>query len=329
MTKKTLLALFLMITVFIVIINCTDDKTVNTETTAKDDSLQESIARGDYLVNNVAGCLDCHSHRDFKYFAGPKIPGTEGMGGQVFDNKLMIGIPGILYSKNITPDTATGIGNWTDEELFRAITMGINKKGDTLFPLMPYPAYNHLPKQDILDIIAYVRTLKPINNPVPARKLFIPISTAYPPNLQPNTDKNVRPAETDKVKYGEYLVMIAECHVCHTPMNERGQQGEPFTGGLTFTTPAFKVTSANITPDSLTGIGAWTEQMFLEKFKTYRKEEGYKYDPGRQNTIMPWTFFANMTDDDLKAIYAYLRTLKPVKNKIEKWAVQDTTKKTM
>ncbi|HVE60793.1 MAG TPA: cytochrome c [Chitinophagaceae bacterium] len=329
MTKKTLLALFLMITVFIVIINCTDDKTANTETTAKDDSLQESIARGDYLVNNVAACVDCHSKRDFKYFAGPVVPGSEGMGGEPLDNKLMHGIPGVLYPKNITPDTSTGIGSWTDEELIRAITLGINKKGDTLFPLMPYAHYNMLPKQDILDIIAYLRTIKPINNTVPGRKLFIPISMAYPPNLKTELDKNIRPAEADRVKYGEYLVTMADCRTCHTPMNERGEQGEAFIGGMTFNTPAFTVTSANITPDSLTGIGAWTEQMFVEKFKTYRKDEGYKYDPGRQNTMMPWTLFAKMKDDDLKAIYAYLRTLKPVKNKIEKWAVQDTTKKTM
>ncbi|MDQ3681756.1 MAG: cytochrome c [Bacteroidota bacterium] len=319
MAKNTLLVLLLIIISGIVLVNCTNDKTGNTNDTDQNDSLQQSIAHGAYLVNNVAACLDCHSKRDFKYFAGPVEPGSEGMGGEPLDNKLMHGIPGVLYPKNITPDTATGIGNWTDEELIRAITMGINKKGDTLFPLMPYPHYNMLPKQDILDIIAYLRTIKPINNAVPERKLFIPISMAYPPNLKTEIDKNIRPAETDRVKYGEYLVTIADCRTCHTPMNERGQQGEAFTGGMTFNTPSFTVTSANITPDSLTGIGAWTEKMFLEKFKTYRNAEGYQYDPGKQNTIMPWTLFAKMNDDDLKAIYAYLRTLKPANNKIEKW----------
>jgi mono/diheme cytochrome c family protein len=230
----------------------------------------------------------------------------------------------VLYAKNITPDTVTGIGGWTDEELFRAITRGINKKGDTLFPLMPYPHYSKLPKQDILDIIAYVRTIKSINNAVPERKLFIPISLAYPPNLQPLADQIVRPAESDRIKYGEYLVIMADCQTCHTPRNERGQPGEPFTGGMTFTIPSFTVTSANITPDSLTGIGAWTEQMFLEKFKTYRTKEGYQYDPGKQNTIMPWTYYANMKDDDLKATYAYLRSLKPVNKKIEKWPTKQS-----
>jgi mono/diheme cytochrome c family protein len=319
MTKNTLLALLLMMMTGIILVNCTNDKITTTGNTKDDDSLQQSIGRGNYLANNVAACFDCHSNRDFKYFAGPVIPGTEGMGGTLLDNKLTPIIPGELYPKNITPDSATGIGSWTDEELFRAITMGIRKNGDTLFPLMPYPHYNKLPKQDIQDIIAYLRTIKAINNTVPERKLFIPISMAYPPNLQSTLDKNVRPAETDRVKYGEYLVTMADCITCHTPMNEKGEQGQAFTGGVTFTTPEFTVTTANITPDSVNGIGAWTEQMFVEKFKTYRDPKGYQYDPGKQNSMMPWSLFAKMNDNDLKAIYAYLRTVKPSNNKIEKW----------
>ncbi len=327
MTKNMLSALLLMIMTGIVLVNCTNDKTGNTNDTSYNDSLQESIAHGAYLANNVAACFDCHSSRDFKYFAGPIKPGTEGMGGELLDNKLTAIIPGALYPKNITPDSATGIGSWTDEEIFRALTLGIRKNGDTLFPLMPYPHYNKLPKQDILDIIAYLRTIKPIHNPVPERKLFIPISMAYPPNLQTDLNNNTHPAETDRVKYGEYLVTMADCVTCHTPMNEKDQQGEAFTGGVTFTTPAFTVTTPNITPDSLTGIGAWTEQMFVEKFKTYRDPKGYQYDPGKQNSIMPWTLFAKMNDEDLKAIYAYLRTLKPVSNKIEKWSMQNNAAK--
>ncbi len=69
----------------------------------------------------MAACFDCHSNRDFKHFAGPVVPGTEGIGGALIDNKLTPMIPGALFPKNITPDSATGIGSWTDEELFRAI----------------------------------------------------------------------------------------------------------------------------------------------------------------------------------------------------------------
>ncbi len=101
-------------------------------------------------------------------------------------------------------------------------------------------------------------------------------------------------------------------------MNEKGQQGELFTGGLTFTTPAFTVILANLTPDSLTGIGAGSEQIFVDKFKTFRQQENYQYNAGTKNSMMLWTFYGKMQNDDLKAIFAHLRTLKPVKNKIEK-----------
>lgn len=301
---------------------CTDNKQSGKDDAAYNDSLQQSIARGDYLVNAVAACFDCHSDRDFSEFAGPVVEGTEGRGGFKMDHKLVSAIPGVLYAKNITPDTATGIGGWTDDEVFRALTLGISKNGDTLFPLMPYPHFNKLPKQDILDIIAYIRTIKPVNNPVPPRELFIPISMAYPPNLATSPDANKRPDESDKITYGEYLVSIADCGGCHTPMNEKGQPGAALSGGLTFNFPGFTVNSANLTPDSVTGIGAWTEKMFLAKFNTYRTREGYAYDAGKKNSAMPWTIFAKMKDSDLTAIYAYLHSLQPVKNKIEKWPGQ-------
>jgi len=299
---------------------CNNNKTEPTAT-SNEDSVKKVLERGEYLVTKVAACLDCHSKRDYSKFAGPVVPGTEGMGGEVFDHALLDAIPGTLYAKNITPDPETGIGTWTDDELLRAITQGINKKGDTLFPLMPYANFNHMAKSDLLSIIAYVRTLKPIKNKIPERQLMIPISMAYPaPALQPSVDANVAPPESDKVKYGEYLTNFADCGTCHTPF-VKGQPdfGHAFAGGNTFTLTGFKVNTANITPDSATGIGAWNEERFLNKFIVCREERGYNYDAGKQNTIMPVTVYAGMKDDDLKAIYAYLRSIKPVSNKVEKY----------
>ncbi len=175
----------------------------------KEDSVKTVIARGEYLATNVAGCIDCHSKRDFTKYSGPVVPGSLGGGGMVFDEKF--GLPGVLYGKNITSDTATGIGNWTDDEILRAMTQGISKNGDTLFPLMPYPNFNRMAKEDLMSIIAYVRTLKPINNKVPERKLMLPIAMVYPDKyLQPTIDNNKRPPETDKIAYGEYLVNMAD-----------------------------------------------------------------------------------------------------------------------
>jgi mono/diheme cytochrome c family protein len=302
--------------------SCNDNKKEEPKAAeANKDSIDNVLKRGEYLVTSVAACLDCHSKRDFAKYAGPVVPGTEGMGGEVFDHKLFDAVPGTVYARNITPDTETGIGTWTDEEVLRAITQGINKNGDTLFPLMPYANFNHMAKQDLLSIIAYIRTLKPIKNKVPARQLMIPISMAYPAAaLQPSVDNNVRPPESDRVKYGEYMVNFADCGTCHTPF-VKGQPdfSHAFAGGNTFNPGDFKVTSANITPDSATGIGAWNEERFLNKFTPYREEKGYNFNPGKQNTIMPLTVYAHMKDDDLRAIYAYLHTLKPVTNKVEKY----------
>lgn len=287
----------------------------------KEDSLQKVLARGEYLANNVATCIHCHSQRDFNKFSGPVVPGTEGGGGFAFDGKIADFIPGVIYGKNITPDPETGIGTWSDDEILKAITQGIRKNGDTLFPLMPYASFNRMAKDDLMSIIAYIRTLKPIKNKVPERQLMIPISMAYPgPALQASVDGNIRPPASETAKYGEYLTIAADCIGCHTPF-VKGQPdfSRSFAGGNLFTFPGFRVNSSNITPDSTTGLGTWTEERFLTKFTVCREEAGYNFNPGTQNTVMPITDFAGMTDGDLKAIYAYLKTVRPVTNAVEKY----------
>lgn len=296
--------------------NNADKKTTAGES---DDSLTKVVARGEYLAHYVANCMDCHSKRDFTKFSGPIVPGSEGGGGFAFTDK--IGLPGIVYARNITPDKETGIGNWTDAEILRAMTHGINKAGDTLFPLMPYPNLNRLAKDDLLSIIAYLRTLKPISNAIPKRELFIPIATAYPgPILQPTVDGNSRPAETDLVNYGKYMVTMADCGTCHSPLTPHGPDvTRMFSGGYVFDLGTFKVVSANITPDSATGIGTWTEKAFIDKFRNNSSDANVNRDPGKENSIMPWAMYGKMKTEDLKAIYAYLRTVPAMSNKIEKW----------
>ncbi|MCB0715357.1 MAG: cytochrome c [Chitinophagaceae bacterium] len=295
--------------------------TSSTESDSGNDSLQKVLERGKYLAYHVANCMDCHSKRDFTKYAAPMIPGTDGEGGMEFNNKMFNVIPGSVYAKNITPDPETGIGTWTDDEILRAMTQGISKNGDTLFPLMPYISFNRMAKSDLLSIIAFIKTLKPIKNKVPDRKLMVPMSMIYPANaLQPSIDSNRIPPETDKVNYGRYLVTIADCSTCHTPFDKGNPDfSRAMAGGNTFNLPDYAVTSANITPDSASGIGTWTEERFMNKFLPYRKEEAYNFKPGKENTIMPLTYYAGMKDEDLKAIYAFLRTLKPIHNQVEKY----------
>lgn len=318
---KKFIALAALCAVIIMATNfsaCNNNESTPKETSNKD-SIKKVLERGEYLALHVAACVDCHSKRDFTKFSGPVIPGTEGGGGFLFDEKL--GLPGKIYGKNITPDNETGIGTWTDDDILKAMTQGISKNGDTLFPLMPYIQFNHMAKEDLLSIIAYIRTWKPIRNKVPARQLMMPIAMAYPgPALQASIDGNVRPPESDKVQYGGYLATMADCGTCHSPQTPQGPDvSKMFAGGYTFDLGTNKVASANITSDSATGIGAWTEERFLNKFTQYREEKSYSYDPGNQNSVMPLSVLAGMKDEDLKAIYAYLRTVKPISNKVEKF----------
>jgi len=284
-----------------------------------EDSMKLVVARGEYLANHVAACIDCHSKRDLTKFSAPVIEGTEGGGGFAFIDKY--GVPGLIYGRNITPDPGTGIGNWSDDDILKAMTQGISKTGDTLFPLMPYANYNRMAKEDLLSIIAYIRTLKPIKNKIEPRKLMVPIAAVYPGKyLQPSVDGNQRPAETDKVKYGEYIITFADCGNCHTPLSPQGpDMSRMYAGGHVFDLETNKVVSANITPDSATGIGTWTEERFLAKFIQYRDKASWDHAGGNQNSIMPVSMIAGMKDDDLKAIYAYLRTVRPVSNMVEKF----------
>jgi mono/diheme cytochrome c family protein len=286
----------------------------------KVETTQERLERGKYLVTHVTGCIDCHSQHNFDNFSIPVKPGTEGMGGEVFDENL--GFPGTFYSKNITP---SGIGKWTDGELFRAITSGVNKDGDALFPTMPYLNFGKLDKEDIYSIMAYIRTLKPIPNEVPKSSANFPMSIIIKTIPEDGTFSK-RPDKFDKVNYGKYLVTAGDCNTCHT-QQKKGKpiEGMEFAGGFEFILPGgIIVRSANLTPENETGLGTWTKEQFVQKFKSFDNSEAknIKVKAGELNTIMPWTGFAGMTVEDLESIYDYLRTLKPVKNKVVKLGIQ-------
>ena len=275
----------------------------------------ERIARGKYLAHSVTLCMDCHSTRDWTKFSAPLVEGTLGKGGELFDQK--IGFPGSYYAPNLTPHH---LGKWTDGEIFRAITAGVSKEGRALFPVMPHPNYGKLDQEDIFAIIAYVRTLPSIVNEVPAP------SSDFPMNFILNTipqkaNLKPRPDTSNAVLYGQYVFTAASCGDCHTKQ-EKGKpvEGMELAGGFEFPLPNGNVVkSANITPDEETGIGLWTKNAFVNKFKAYAAA-GYKPHAvaGKDfNTVMPWMMYGAMTEQDLGALYDYLKTVKPVKNRIE------------
>lgn len=277
----------------------------------------ENIERGRYLANCVTVCMDCHSTRDWSKFSGPLTPGTLGKGGDKFDQS--VGMPGVYHARNITP---AGISRYTDGELFRTITTGVDKEGKALFPLMPYPYYANMDPEDVKCIIAYIRTLQPIENKVPA-----PVSD-FPMNFILNTipkkaNPTKRPEMSDTLAYGAYMVNAAGCRECHTQV-DKGQiiPELAFQGGREFKFPDGRIVrSANITPDMETGIGNWSQDAFINRFKSYGDSSYVAPTVGANdfNSIMPWTMYGKMKREDLAAIYTYLRALKPVAHTVIKF----------
>jgi mono/diheme cytochrome c family protein len=281
-----------------------------------------TIERGRYLANHVAVCMDCHSTRNWDYYAGPIVEGTLGKGGEVFDQST--GLPGVIISKNITPHA---LSDWSNGELYRAITGGLQKDGDALFPLMPYDAYRTMAQDDVLAIIAYLRTLEPIDNDTPDHQLDFPLNlivNAIPLAAEPRTVNSADTSLEGQVEYGGYLAQMAGCTWCHSPVNAT-QQAIPeqlLAGGHEFVLPNGKVVRAtNISSDKDTGIGNWTQEQFIARFRQYQGEAGRTIPLGEDgnNTLMSWSLFAGMTDGDLAAIYAYLMASEARVNGVVVW----------
>ncbi len=282
----------------------------------------DKIQRGAYLANYVCVCTDCHSRRDWSRFSGPIAEGTLGMGGQEFNQTM--GFPGIFYSRNITP---AGLGKWTDGEILRAIASGVSRDGNPLFPVMPHASYGRMDREDLGAIIAYLRSLDPIDNEVPTSQPDFPMSLMI--NMIPKAASySTKPDKRDITAYGGYLFNAAVCAECHTKQ-ERGKPvtGLELAGGFEFPLVGGGIVrSANITPDIETGIGSWSESDFIKKFKSYSDlnylEKATR--PGEFNTWMPWTMYGKMTEFDLKAIYQFLRTQKPIKHEVIKFSNRES-----
>jgi hypothetical protein len=276
----------------------------------------EKIERGKYLTNNVMLCMDCHSTRDWSLFSAPMITGTEGKGGETFDQKL--GFPGKYIAPNITP---FHLKNWTDGEIFRAVTAGVSKDNRALFPIMPHHLYGQLDKNDIEAVIAYIRSLKSIEYKTEIS------SSDFPMNFIINTIPKKPafskiPQQSDKINYGNYMVTASGCMDCHTKQDKGKFVGELYAGGFEFNLQDGSVVrSANLTPDKATGLGNWTSEQFINRFKMYA-DSSYvnpKVTPGEFQTTMPWTMYSGMNKADLEAIFAYLQSLTPVTNQVEKF----------
>lgn len=266
------------------------------------------LERGRYLATSVCGCVACHSERDPNIAGMPPAADRLG-GGTIFAEGS--DLPGRVVAPNLTPDKETGAGNWTDDMFARAIREGVGHDGRALFPLMPYVNYRAMPDEDVASVIVYLRSLAPVKNSLPPTEIIFPVKYLMRGAPQPVTEPVAQPDVTDPVKRGAFLVRMASCADCHTPQ-DRGQPkpGFDFAGGLLFKTPEATVMAANITQDA-SGISYYYEALFVDAIRT-GKVKARSLSP-----IMPWYFYRGMTDEDLKAMFAYLRTLKPVKHVVD------------
>ncbi|MBC7915553.1 MAG: cytochrome C [Pyrinomonadaceae bacterium] len=281
----------------------------------KVEATPQRIERGKYLANHVTVCMDCHSSRDWSKFSGPIDLKTTGGGGEKFDEAA--GLPGTIYSSNITPHN---LKNWTDGELFRAITTGVKKDGSAIFPIMPYLSYGKMDKEDIYSIIAFIRTLPEQETSSPERVLDFPLNFIV--NTIPSkASLKPIPSPAKTLEYGAYMVNASACFDCHTNIKDgKPLEGMDFAGGREFKLPGGSVYTANITPDKETGIGSWTQEQFLARFKAFADSSHIpEIGENEFQTVMPWTMYAGMKVSDLEAIYTYLKTVKPVKNQVIKF----------
>lgn len=264
------------------------------------------LERGRYIVEGPAHCFQCHSEVDWETPGAQPKQGKKGAGTIFIEDGMQW-----LVAPNITPDRETGAGNWTDEQFARAIREGIGHDGRRLFPMMPYMNFRQMSDEDLASVVVYLRSINPVRNVVPKTVLPDPIKGSLPP-YQPITASVPGPDMSNQVERGKYLVTLGNCMMCHTPMNNQGQPLKQlaFAGGLRFKGPWGEVSSANITPDP-SGISYYDEALFV---KTLRIGQ---VGARKLSSLMPWGYFRNMTDEDLKAIFAYLRTVTPVQHRVD------------
>jgi len=271
-------------------------------TDIKYESTPERLSRGKYLTNSL-WCLTCHTERDTTQAGWPPIMEKQFSGGLRYETDSTH-----LYAPNLTPDKETGIGNFSDDMLARAMREGIGHDGRVLegpaFNGMIWPALRNLTDEDLASIIVYLRSIPPIKNKIPKRKL----GAAREAILQNggellNTSRPLIDFD-DPVSRGTYLIMLSDCRGCHRGNIRRtGILG----GGHDFRYNNKQVISPNLTSDE-TGVGSWAAETFISVIRNGKGKSG------EISHHMPWTSFRNFSDEDLSAIYQTLMTSYPVKH---------------
>jgi cytochrome c553 len=271
------------------------------------------IERGRYLAEHVAACASCHTDRspiDHAVETGPRWAG-----GLHFDDEMQ-GVPGTVVSTDLGSHPTEGLGGWRDDEIMRALREGRSRDGRALVPVMPYRNYRALSDRDAAAIVAFLRTLPPVerHRPEPSRLRF-PWSLGARMLAGPGP-RSAAVAATDPVSRGSYLATLMGCADCHTASRRgRPRAGREQAGGVVLTfADGSRLVTPNITPDPDTGLAEYSLEDWLRLVR-----EGLRRGaiPIAYN-VMPWTAWRGMTDADLADVYAWLRALEPVRLDVHK-----------
>jgi mono/diheme cytochrome c family protein len=244
--------------------------------------------RGRYLVESLAACGNCHTQHSQD---GPQMDKYLA-GGECIKHKGFDAI-----SSNITPDPETGVGRWSDAELFRAIREGRRRDGSLIGPAMPFPSYRALANDDVKAIITYLRGVPPVRNAVAEKAQY---DFTLPDSWGPPVGHIEAPPKDDKVAYGAYLAgPVAGCTVCHTQQMD-AEYGVGAGGAASYGPSGISV-AANIIP---AGIGDWTNIEIERAIRNGVARDGHQLLPP-----MPSGHYKNMSKEDMTALIAYLRSL--------------------
>jgi mono/diheme cytochrome c family protein len=266
------------------------------------------VAKGQYIFALAGGCA-CHTD--------PK--GTPHAGGRAFPVPF-----GTVYSTNITPDKETGLGTWTDRQIHDAMVKGIRRDGSRILPVMPYERYSGMAQDDMKALIAFLRTLKPVTKATPALKSWAPMARSIGTPLFLKVFGNFAnsPAQAPQsgIERGRYLVdHVALCGDCHTPRNSIGVPNRSrYLAGAGKKIGPLGNAMPNITPDKETGIGEWKREDIVELLIF-----GTKPDLDNAQGLMAEVIqgtplgYKDMKKEDALAIADYLKSIPPIKNKIE------------
>ncbi len=254
------------------------------------------VDRGRYLTEHLLQCFLCHSDRDWAQPGAPPIPARKGAGAVLSEQGERR-----IVAPNITPDTETGAGTWTDDMLARAIREGIGHDGRGLYWGMWYQSFANLSDEDLASVVVYLRSIPPVRNALPATRLPADELAENAANPKPITAPVAGPPPGDRLARGRYLISLADCEGCHTSWYSSRMPGL-LAGGNLITRGARTAFSTNITRHA-SGTGYPTDTFVM----VMRTGKGGSLSP-----IMPWVVFGGLTDDDLAAIHEALGGVQPV-----------------